>query len=153
MDQRNGHRLIENDGLYEYAVEQKGVSIGDLEAQLEFFLIEYEEYSTKMPDYKEQGGGEQDAYDAAITFHDKYEQSNDTPEQKARRGDNAVDIYSRYSGTVPMANINFNAKKKAMAVTDREVSEENEFQGAIKLKRVLPDKDFGELSEVDGNIV
>ena len=106
-----------------------------------------------MPDYKELGGGEQDAYDAAITFHDVYEGSGDTPEEKARRGDNAVDIYSRYSGTVPMANINFNAKKKAMAVTDREVSEENEFQGAIKLKRVLPDKDFGELAEVDGNIV
>lgn len=104
-----------------------------------------------MPDFKNQGGGEEEVHDSALTFHRIYENSADTAAQEEERATSALEIYKKYSGTTPMSNINF--KKKAMAVTDRKVKKENIFQGAIKLKRVIPDKEFGKREEVDGKVV
>ena len=143
------------EGLYDFAEEQN-VGIDDLKMQLDYFMKELEEeYSSLLEDdFMKISGGAEGAVEAAIIFHEIYEGSNDSADAvRNTRGGYATAIYEELQGTVPSGTYSGSSKKKSMAVTDREVSEENEFQGAVKLKRVIPNKDIGELSEVDGNVV
>ena len=137
--------------FYDFAKE-KGTGIDDLKMQLEFLMWEMEnKYQSLLEDSFKKIS---DVSDAAVTFHNVFEGSRDTESQIQERVDDAKVIYNEFQGTVPSGVYSSgSSKKKSMAVTDRNVSKKDEFQGAVKLKRVIPDKNFGELSEVNGNVI
>ena len=66
----------------------KGKISGDLMVQIDFLIEEIGQYGlvNKLNSYTS-------AYDAAIMFHREFENSADTPEQEARRGVYAEEIY------------------------------------------------------------
>lgn len=144
------------EGLYEFAKDQ-GTDIDDLKMQLDYFMKELESssYNSLLEDsFKCMDGGAESAIEAAIKFHEIYEGSADSDEQvRNNRGGNAEKIYNELHGTIPSGTYSTASAKRAMAVTDREVDKENEFQPAVKLKRVIPNKDIGELKEVKGKVV
>lgn len=146
-------------GLHEFALKKQHTGLDDLKMQLDYVMKELEDpaYSSLLEDdFKKKSGGEQGAEDAAITFHRIYEGSNDSADAvRNNRGGAAKEIYNTYQGTVPSGTFSSSSSssRKIITVTDRKVDKENEFQGAIQIKRVIPNKQIGELAETTGKVV
>ncbi len=138
--------------LYNFAQEQ-GKDLDDLKMQLDFFMWECENTNEFLPLLEDDFKNITDIDEAARKFHSIYEMSADNETGIQERVDAGKNVWDELHGTIPSGSYSTSARKKAMAVTDRQVDEENEFQAAVKLKRVIPKKEIGELSEVDGKVV
>ncbi len=136
--------------LYNFATDQ-GKGIDDLKMQLDFFMWECENgFNSLLEDSFKKSTS---ISEAALQFHSVYEQSGDNASQIQERVDSGQRVYDELHGTIVSGTYSTSARKKAMAVTDRQVDEKNKFQAAVKLKRVIPDKTIGNLSEVKGKVV
>lgn len=70
--------------------KSKGRSSSDLLVQVDFLMREIDQYGIKS-----QLNAQDTPYNAAIYFHDAFENSADTEEQKKRRGTYAEEIYAK----------------------------------------------------------
>lgn len=83
-------------GLYDMA-KQKGVSIGDMNMQLEYLAMELAQNYTSVLEYiKDVPNTAQGAYDAAYKWCEKYEIPADTLATAARRGSLARTYWPKY---------------------------------------------------------
>ncbi len=139
------------ESLYDFA-KDKGTGIDDLQMQLEFLIYEMEKnYQSLLEDSFK---NIDNVADAAVEFHNTYERSNDTASQIQERVDDAEIIYQELNGTVPSGVYSSgSSSKKSITVTDRKIAKKDEFQGAMKIKRVIPNKQIGELAETTGKVV
>lgn len=140
--------------MYDFS-KDKGTGIDDLQMQLEFFMEELKEsYSSLLEDDFTKID---DVSEATVTFHQVYEGSGDSAEAiRAGRIVPAEQIYEDLHGTRPSGTYSSgssSSSKNIITVTDRKVNKGDEFQGAIKIKRVIPNKQIGEFVETTGKVV
>ena len=139
--------------------ESKGKDWRDLQCQLEYIILECEEknefahasywpseYNIDYNQFKTSNDLEFATNCWAACFERCYPENAHMDNRIAA----AKSYYEQFSGTTPAPR---GSIKKAMAVTNRQVSPENEFQAAIKLKRAIPDKGVGDLSEANGKVI
>ena len=138
--------------LYDFA-KDKGVGIDDFQMQLEFVMFEIEnKYASLLEDSFKKIDN---VSDATVNFHNIYEESGDDASQIQERVDDAEAIFKELQGTKPSGTYSSSSSssKKTITVTDRKVAKNDKFQGAIKIKRVIPNKQIGEFAEVKGKVV